>query len=306
MATVKLNTSFDFTTGVSNDQHYSVHKQIIDSLNPEDAQTYHYDEPLAAYVAEFEIEKNIYRPSNAFFETPEIVAKDAKRDRDFSFVQLTVDAAEFSPDEAVVAAWQKASFAIDPYRGANKLEYTANTGRIDGFLAVAESPEYAPAFETLGLTATIQQLRADQEAFVEVYQERDKEITVRLTSETMRSIRLKVNSRAHFFFEVLNALLLVNSLVAKDAATEEHLSAVILFIQERLNSLERVLKRKGGGGGETPDTDTEGDTTPDTPEDGGETPDEGGETPDPTPTPDEGGETPDPTPTPDDDEEVVG
>ncbi len=251
MGTTKLNASFNFHTGVTNDQHYSVHKQIIGGLSVEEARTYYYEEALLAYIGEFDIEKLVYRPNKAFLETPEIVKRDAKRDRDFAYIVMMTDAGQFSPDEAVVEAWRKAVFAVDPYRGAARLEYTANTGRIDGFLAMAESPEFAPAFETLGLTAAIQQLRADQQAFVEVYHARDKEITVRVTSETMRTIRPKVDKRAHYLFEVLNALILANSLMTKDAAMEAHLSAVILFIQERFNSLTRVLKRRGSGD-ETP------------------------------------------------------
>lgn len=302
----EINDSYNFSTNVVNDQHYQVHQRILAGMDAEVAATYHYDTFLTEYQETFLIEEEIYRPNTAFEESQELSDLDQQRDRRFIYVSQTITTAEYSEDEAVVEAGRKAAYVLAPYKLANTKEYNANSAQLTAFLKLATSAEYAPAFETLGLTQSLASLKELNDRFIEVYEQRDTTIAQRAQSETMRTIRPKVDQKAHDMFKVINALYLVNSLVTKDPEMEAALRQVIDFINERLISLSRIIDRQDGeggggsntGGGTTPEDNTpEDDTTPGT--------DDQPVTP-PAPDDNEGGsDTPD-TPIPDDDEEVVG
>ncbi len=269
-----------------NAEHYQLHGDILAVVTEEFAEEMGFDKLRKQYADLYLVERTCHLNSTAYRETVDIAALDKKRDNYFLYSSQTITTAELSPDEEIAAAGRFLSFELKKYIDAPRLNYAQNTANIDDFLEKMKEPENAAAAAKLGLTSTLVALEEANNEFNTVYTQRTDEELVRATSETMTSVRPKVDDMARQNFSIMNSLYEVSLIITED----EEKCAALAVVMDRINALllrlQKTLSREGvattpetdsenkPADGTTPDTGGE-DTTPDS-GDGSETPDSGG------------------------------
>ena len=118
----------------------------------------------------------------------------------------------------------------------------------------------------LGLTEAVAQLQTANDAFNAVYMGRSGEKLVRASSETMKSIRPKVDAAYRTLASAINALYQVNSLITRSEATETDLGGMIDGVNALIVQLHQTLSLRGAGN--AADVNTDDNVSPD----GGDTP----------------------------------
>lgn len=321
-----INERFNFTRA-RNAEHYQLHSDILAVLTEEFAEEMGFKKLRKAYADLYLVERTCHLNSTAYRETVDIAALDRKRDNYFLFSSQTITTAELSPDEEIAAAGRFLAFELRKYIDAPRLNYAQNTANIDDFLEKMKEPQNAAAAAKLGLTSTLVALENANNEFNTVYTQRTDEELVRATSETMTSVRPKVDDMARQNFSIMNSLYEVSLIITED----EEKCAALAVVMDRINALllrlQKTLSREGVGTGNSDPEPSEDIPTDETPGDDTTTPDSGetpggsdsgtpddGSTPGGSETPDSGdtggneggGGTPTPPPGDDDDEEVVG
>lgn len=265
----EINATFSFGRA-KNAQHHRVHADILGYITADFAEAHSFAPLHTTYSDLFAIECGIFGSNTAFWETAEIAALDEERDRDHLFITHTIATAFYSPDADTRAAAERLSFVSEPFKRAYEKDYDSNTSLVEQFIAVLRKEENADAVEKLNLSASINALEAVNNQFKTVYEARYREYQARITTETMKTIRPKVDVAAHEVFKAINALYMVNELTTKDAEKKAALEAVIDDVNARLSWLEKTLDGTASGGTDNAPSDGEetggDDTTPETPD----------------------------------------
>lgn len=260
-----------------NAEHYQLHSDILSALSEE----FLTDSGLTAlgeqYKSLFAVENECYLRNADYKETPEIEAADSRRDSLFLYVAQTITTGIRCPITATHDAAQRLSYVLKPYKNAPRLNYASNTASISDFLLKLQEPANSADVDTLGLSTAISALDAANKEFNTLYSGRSISVLSRSTSETMKTIRPKVDDMAKQLFSAINSLYQVNTLITKNADTEKTLSDVIDHINSLLTQLQMTLSRAGVGGKPHPQPDDK--PLPDGPTD----PDDGGDGEDPDP-----------------------
>ena len=255
-----------------NAEHYQAHEDILAAITPEFATAQGIGKLRENYAALFEVENGCYLRNRSFETTQSIKAADQKRANIFLFISQTIAANLYCPDDTRQKAAVKLDYTIDPYRDAPRLPMAQATAAMSDFLKKINEYSYAEPVATLGLADSIAALAEANAAFNQLYTARSQQLLTRATSETMKTIRPKVDAAFKEIATAINSLYNVNALVTKDAEKEQLLAAVIDAVNAVLLQLQTTLSRAGvGSKPQTGPAEDQG-AAPETPEEPADTP----------------------------------
>lgn len=262
---MKTINNFSVLNRARNAEHYQAHEDILDAISEAFVSEQGIKALRDAYAKLYEIEDSIFLRNQAYEETKEIQEADQLRDDIFLFVSQTIEANKLSPVEANRAAAERLSFLLSPYKDAPRHSLAKNTAEVTDFTKAASEDIHSEDVTTLGLTAPLAALKEANEAFNRLYRERSREKEERAKSETMKTIRPKVDAAFKELATAINSLYNVNELITKDSEKEKTLGAVIDEVNAILLQLQETLSRAGVGSkpGRGPEEQpgTGGDTT---------------------------------------------
>ena len=249
-----------------NAEHYQAHEDILAAITPEFATAQGLAKLRENYASLFAVEDNCYLRNRSFEDTPEINAADQKRDDIFLYISQIISANLYCPIEEYKQAAARLDFVLDPYRGASRLPLAQNTAAVSDFLKKIQEEAYAADVTKLALSTSIEALAEANAEFNQLYTARSEELLTRASSETMKTIRPKVDAAFKDLATAINSLYNVNALVTQDESKEESLGAVIDKVNAILLQLQTTLSRAGVGSKPQTGPEEGGDPVPETPE----------------------------------------
>lgn len=230
-----------------NAEHYNLQEAFLKAVGDGFATKYKLNELRADFASLFEKEDQIYLQSQAFADTNDLSAADAKRDRLFRLVKLTVESKELSLTEAEANAADKVAFGMKPYKAAANKPDAENTAMVADLVKKLQSDDYAGYIETLGLKAAVEELKKANEEFAVLYSHRADEKRVRSVTENLLQIRPKVDEAARKLFESINAVYLVSEVIEKDQTKMQEIGTVIDAVNAEIVQFSETLSRRGVG-----------------------------------------------------------
>lgn len=242
----QINSDFSFHPA-RNAEHYQLHSDLLAAIPAAFAEAMAIATLRTEYQRLFDIENDCYLRNTSYIDTPEVEAKDRRRDDRFIYVSQRIATSQLSPADEEVAAGARLAYHLAPYRDAPRLNYASNTAAVADFVQKMREPANAADVATLGLTAALDALDAANTDFNLTYTGRSTELLARSTSETMKTIRPQVDAAFRTLASAINALYQVNELVTKDAAKEKETGAVIDRVNAHLIQLQSTLSRAGVG-----------------------------------------------------------
>lgn len=246
--------SFNFQRA-RNAEHYQAHRDLVAIITPAFAEAQQITQLQTAYAGLIDVENDCYLRNAAYQDTPEVEAADKTRDDLFLFVAQSITTGTLSPLPNAAAAATRLAYLLDPYRDAPRLNYASNTAAVADFVDKMGEEANVTDLVTLGLTTAVDALAAANRAFSALYNARSSELLARETSETMKTIRPKVDDAFRTLASAINALYQVNALITRNAAKEAELAGVIDRSNAILAQLQKTLSRAGVGSAPTPDPD---------------------------------------------------
>ncbi len=230
-----------------NGEHYQAHADILNAISEAFVSGQGIKALRDAYAKLYELEDECYLRNQAYEDTPEIAEADQLRDELFLFVSQTIETNKLSPVAANREAAGRLGFVLDPYKDAPRQSLAKNTAEVTDFGKAISEESHAEDVTTLGLDAPLAALKEANEAFNRLYLERSKEKEERSKSETMKTIRPKVDAAFKELATAINSLYNVNELITKDDEKEQELGAVIDEVNAILLQLQETLSRAGIG-----------------------------------------------------------
>lgn len=270
-----------------NPEHWLLMSQLLEVLSPEVATSLGISARVEAARSLFERETVAYKPTQAYVDTGQVTAADVKRDKSYRRLDLGVQSAELSDDEAEAEAAKRVRFLLDQLaKRITERPMGEETAALFDLVDKLET-DYATDLETIGQTANLAALKADNEAFNAIYMGRTREMQARVEAGTLEEIRPQVDEAMRYVVCLLNALYFYYLDIAPDAEKLAEVKSVISAFNGCVLQYRKTLARRGVGsvavdGEEEPPT-SDGDQTED-PDDGGtptgpEEPGEGTEEP---------------------------
>lgn len=247
-----------------NSEHYQLNRRLIKYIPVEFAEKYGVSASRSKFQLTFYSENECYVGNTKFASTNEIETLDKKRSNLFIFFLKTIQSGLYNPEEAVVNAAKRMEYLIKPYKDAYRLSYAQKSAMIADFVDLVQDDEIQADLEALGLANTVSKLEETNEEFDTVYETRSTERLNRSISETMKTVRPKVDKAFTELAKDINAFFRVNELTTKDAETRTAFLAVIEKVNSLLYEMEKTLSRAGIIG--KPSGSTSGDEDEPTPE----------------------------------------
>lgn len=256
----EIYTQFAFSRA-RNAEHYQTHEELIVLIPEAFAASFGIGHLRTNYVNMFNREDVCFHNNPAYSHTKEVNARNRKRIDQFLYVGRRIDISKYSHIETEKQAGERLAYVMKPYLGAPQLSLARCTGEISDFVKRMKEEEYAEDIATLGLATYLEQLEKENNAFIEVYRARSVTEFERVTSETMATVRPKVDEAFRELVLTINALYRVNAHVTKDPEKEEQLLAVIKSVNSTLYRLKKSLSRIGLLGNGAKDTEEEEEKT---------------------------------------------
>ena len=247
-----------------NSEHYQLNRRLLKYIPVEFAEKYGVSASRSKFQLTFYSENECYVGNTKFASTNEIETLDKKRSNLFIFFLKTIQSGLYNPEEAVVNAAKRMEYLIKPYKDAYRLSYAQKSAMIADFVDLVQEDEIQADLEALGLANTVSKLEEANEEFDTVYETRSTERLNRSISETMKTVRPKVDKAFTELAKDINAFFRVNELTTKDAETRTDFLAVIEKVNSLLYEMEKTLSRAGIIG--KPSGSTSGDEDKPTPE----------------------------------------
>ena len=247
-----------------NSEHYQLNRRLLKYIPVEFAEKYGVSASRSKFQLTFYSENECYVGNTKFASTNEIETLDKKRSNLFIFFLKTIQSGLYNPEEAVVNAAKRMEYLIKPYKDAYRLSYAQKSAMIADFVDLVQEDEIQADLEALGLANTVSKLEEANEEFDTVYETRSTERLNRSISETMKTVRPKVDKAFTELAKDINAFFRVNELTTKDAETRTAFLAVIEKVNSLLYEMEKTLSRAGIIG--KPSGSTSGDEDEPTPE----------------------------------------
>ena len=247
-----------------NSEHYQLNRRLLKYIPVEFAEKYGVSASRSKFQLTFYSENECYVGNTKFASTNEIETLDKKRSNLFIFFLKTIQSGLYNPEEAVVNAAKRMEYLIKPYKDAYRLSYAQKSAMIADFVDLVQDDEIQTDLEALGLANTVSKLEEANEEFDTVYETRSTERLNRSISETMKTVRPKVDKAFTELAKDINAFFRVNELTTKDAETRTDFLAVIEKVNSLLYEMEKTLSRAGIIG--KPSGSTSGDEDKPTPE----------------------------------------
>ena len=200
-----------------NAEHWLLMSQLLEVLSPEVATSLVISARVEEARSLFERETAVYKPIQAYVGTEQVDAADVKRDKSFRRFDLGVQSAELSDDPDESASAKRVRFILEQLaKQITKLPLGEETAALFDLIEKLET-NYVEDLETIGQTANLAALKADNEAFNTIYMGRTREMQTRAEAGTLEEIRPRVDDAIRYVVCLLNALYFYYLDIAPDA-----------------------------------------------------------------------------------------
>ncbi|OUO51447.1 hypothetical protein B5F77_10480 [Parabacteroides sp. An277] len=226
-------------------EHYELCANVKETVTPELAEQLHLTPLLTPFLEWYAVEEERTLERRAYKNTDAIKEADRRRDELFLVMKRSIETAKLLPIEAKKQAAQHLSFVQKPYLGAARRSYMQETAFIRDYVEKMRDEANAADVETLGLTEILGLLEEANSHFSDLYNERSGEILKRNESETIQSVRPKVDEAFKQLVYGINALYVVNELKEKDTETRDTLGRIIDQINSDIIQWKKNLIRAG-------------------------------------------------------------
>ncbi|MDR1938064.1 MAG: DUF6261 family protein [Tannerellaceae bacterium] len=230
---------------VRNSEHYNYHVNVLKTITPIVAKNYNMEDHRLVYEKLFRKEDEAFTRNRAFEETKDIQAADQKRDELFFFIKRFIENMKYNPDPVLKAAGHNLDEVLEPYRNAHRKSFQENTAQIDSFVKEMEENEVRfKALEHLDLIRPLELLKAANESFRSLYNERSLKRHQRSMKDKLKQLRPQVDQA---FFEVvkfINAVYLVSHEITKEKQVIDELGAIIDSINGYTTDMLNAIARR--------------------------------------------------------------
>jgi hypothetical protein len=231
---------------VRNAEHYNYHTNVLKAITPIMAKNYNMEDHRLAYEKLFKKEDEAFTRNRAFEETKDIQGADQKRDELFFFIKRFIENMRYNPDPVLKAAGRNLDEVLEPYRNAHRKSFQENTAMIDFFVKEMEENESRfKALEHLDLIRPLELLKAANESFRTLFNERSAKRHQRNMKDKLKQLRPQVDQA---FFEVVkfvNAVYLVSHEITKEKQVIGELEGIIDSINGYTTEmLDTITKRR--------------------------------------------------------------
>lgn len=256
----EINLKFDLSRA-RNAEHFQFHTDMLGIITEDFAEKQSIAILRSAYKQLLDIENECYLQNRTYKDTAAVEAADRKRDDLFLYTAQTITTGKLCPIESKQQAAIELDYLINPYRNAPRLNYASNTAAVSDFIEKIRQSQYTGYVTALGLDEALTALDAANKEFNTTYTGRSAETLSRATSETMKTIRPRVDAAYKEAASAINALYKVNALVSKDAAKETALGTAIDQANALIIQLQQTLSKAGVGAKPNFRPDTDGGST---------------------------------------------
>ena len=149
--------------------HVEFHKSCYGAMSARQWGNAKWEALLVSYASGIDTLDNVVRRQRASIYTSDVDNADALRDGTMGQFFLLVDAGAKSSLAAEKAAATKVQTIIKPYRRDVYDQLTDQTEQVRGMITALSTDVARPLIDTLGLSAVLQRLGEQNEAFAEVY-----------------------------------------------------------------------------------------------------------------------------------------
>jgi hypothetical protein len=223
---------------VRNLEHYDYHTSVLSIVSPLIAKTYSMEDQRWAYEKLFKKESESINRKRSFEETKDIQAAARKREEVFMFIKRFIENMTRNPDPAFKNAAVILDNAIEPYRNVTRKSFKDSSKLIEKFIRETENTEpLFNAISLLDLFRPVELLKASNDSFQSLYNERSAKKHQRSTTTKLKELRPEVDKA---FFEVakfINAVYLVSVAITNEKKITDELGAVIDKINARTSDL---------------------------------------------------------------------
>ncbi|NDW13563.1 hypothetical protein D0T50_11775 [Bacteroides sp. 214] len=240
----KIN--MDFRPGYArNAEHFQFQLDVLSAVTTTFATQQKISALRSQYAELVQTENAAYLRNRDYMETPEIEAADKQRDEIFRYIAQIIESNLKCPLEDKKAAAKRLNYYLKPYRNAPELTLAQETAAVTDFVDKMKT-EAAPAdLSKIGIAGDLDTLKAANDAFNALYTQRSEKVLTRATSETMKTIRPKVDEAYKQLAEAINALYMVNHLVTRSNSTEATIGTVIDDVNSYIAQLQTTLYKAG-------------------------------------------------------------
>ncbi|MBP3640625.1 DUF6261 family protein [Parabacteroides johnsonii] len=241
----KINSKFTFSR-VRNVEHFQFHSDMLRIVSEKFADEQGVAPQRAAYKQLVDIENKCYQRKRANKEAVVLELADRKRDELFLYTVQAITSGKLCPVETKRQAAFELDCLLDPYRNATHLNYNSDTAAISCFVETIRKPEYAAFVKALDLDGILFSLEAANDEFKAVYTGHLAERLSRITSETVKTIRPCVDTAYREMASAINALYLVNFMVARNNFKATAIGRVIDQANDLVIRLQQASSKAGG------------------------------------------------------------
>ena len=231
-----------------NGQHVQFVTEIISDVPQEKAQKYGFIVQWNAFSTAGGNEIAYFKQDKAYLDTAEITDSDIFRDLTFAFYRDIIQAyANSCPDAEKQKAGKKLAFAFKETGNAARLDYTSETATLTDLVEKLRNEPYASALTTIGMEEAPDKIEEANEAFRTIYNQRSTEVRQRAMGTSMKSLRQASDKAFDDLVQAVNALYVVNEMVAKDEETRTDLTQIINDVNDTVMNFRRILGMGGSG-----------------------------------------------------------
>lgn len=172
------------TARLRNDEHFQFItdiKGLIDKTTPEELGIVDIN---TSFNAAFNAEEKAMKVELGSSKSQIIKSLDDTRDKTYNALNLRIEATILSPIEAEVKAAEALKRVINIYGDKRKASYNEESAALTNLVADLLSAANRPHLETLSLTAWVNALKNQNEAFQEALNSRNEELAGRTSGNT--------------------------------------------------------------------------------------------------------------------------
>ncbi|MDR2496214.1 MAG: DUF6261 family protein [Tannerellaceae bacterium] len=216
----------------------------------------------------FDREDALYKISRASILTHNIGYLNGKRSAYFSYLWASVAIFKYEGSQADMQAVETLEFLHNTYKDMIRSNYYEMSGMMINFLQDCEKPEYKPSIQQLGLTDIVNKIKASEEEFDTIYDQRAYNQEQIADLGKLTEVRPEVDEAFITLIDGVNSAWTANELGAKDPAVRTKLLEVKEHITAAIHQAELVLAHRGHHkvkDDDKEDGETQTPTTPPTP-----------------------------------------
>jgi hypothetical protein len=231
-----------------NSEHFQFGVNFLEQFTPSVAASLNLSRQRELCQRLHDMEEEVFVPNRRFRQTAGIRKLDRERDQLFVTLKISINLSLRRGTAAQKAAAKALAFLIYPYRKLYQQSYIENEALLELFIEDAKSDKYAPHFETLGLTAMVEQLKALNDQFGALYNERSQERQIRSERVKTAQVRREMDVAYRAITSVLPALYITETDEARRQMIGDVIHHINSIVRQLRQSIARRAARQASGG----------------------------------------------------------